>query len=108
MVRDETQHRRFHVDRVVTAQLRWSPLRRALWTAQFQLLFRAAVLAAWVDHRPALRALGINRRLFTGEARAEARAWLIRRRALARRPAPGPEHRAEWRTAHSPRAGCTR
>ncbi len=52
--RDETQHRRFHVDRVVVAQLRWSPLRRALWTAQFQLLFRAALLAAWVDHRAAL------------------------------------------------------
>jgi hypothetical protein len=108
MVRDERQHRRFHVDRVVTAQLRWSPLRRALWTAQFQLMFRAALLAAWVDHRPALRALGIPRRLFTGEARAEARAWLVRRRALGRGPAPGPENRAERRTAHFPRAGCTR
>src|SRR5581483_1050157 len=38
MVRDETQHRRFHVDRVVVAQLRWSALRRALWTAQFRLM----------------------------------------------------------------------
>jgi hypothetical protein len=79
MVRDESQHRRFHVDRVVIAQHRWSPLRRALWTAQFKLLFRAALLAAWVDHRSALRAVGIDRRLFSAEARADARDWLLRR-----------------------------
>ena len=81
MVHDERQHRRFHVDRVVTAQLRWSPLRRALWTAQFKLLFGAALLAAWVDHRSALRAVGIDRRLFFAEARADARDWLLRRAA---------------------------
>jgi hypothetical protein len=79
MVRDESQHRRFHVDRVVIAQLRWSPLRRALWTAQFMLLFRAALLAAWVDHRSALRTVGIDRRLFSAEARVDARDWLLRR-----------------------------
>jgi hypothetical protein len=79
MVRDETQHRRFHVERVVIAQLRWSGLRRALWTAQFQLLFRAALLAAWIDHRSALRAVGIDRRLFSATARADARDWLVRR-----------------------------
>jgi hypothetical protein len=83
MVRDEGQHRRFHVDRVVIAQLRWSPLRRALWTAQFKLLFRAALLAAWVDHRSALRAVGISRRLFCAEARADARDWLVRRAAAS-------------------------
>ena len=79
MVRDEVQHRRFHVDRVVIAQLRWSPVRRALWTAQFKLLFRAALLAAWVDHRSALRTVGIDRRMFFAEARADARDWLHRR-----------------------------
>ncbi len=83
MVRDETQHRRFHVDRVVIAQLRWSRLRRALWTAQFQLMLRAAVLAAWVDHRSALRAVGIGRRLFFATARADARDWLLRRAAAS-------------------------
>ena len=98
MVRDESQHRRFHVDRVVIAQLRWSPLRRALWTAQFKLLFRAALLAAWVDHRSALRALGIDRRLFSAEARADAGDWLLRRagsfragrteRSRSQRPSP--------------------
>jgi hypothetical protein len=81
MVRDEDQHRRFHLDRVVVAQLRWSPLRRALWTAQLRLMFRGALFATWVDHRPALRAVGINRRLFFAEARADARDWLVRRAA---------------------------
>ena len=88
MLRDEGPHLRFHADRVVVTQLRWGLLRRALWTAQFRLLFRAAVTAAWIDHRPALRALGVRRRLFTGEARIEARTWLARR-AAARRQGDG-------------------
>ncbi|HEV7687217.1 MAG TPA: ferritin-like domain-containing protein [Acidimicrobiia bacterium] len=88
MLRDETAHLRFHADRLAVGQLRWSGARRALWTAQFQLLFRAAVTAAWVDHRRALRALGINRRLFSTDVRAEARAWLLRRSALGRSPGP--------------------
>jgi hypothetical protein len=108
MVRDETQHRRFHVERVVVAQLRWSRLRRTLWTASFRLLFRAALVAAWIDHRAALRALGISRRLFGAEAAAEARQWRLSRKALARSPRPGRPNPAEWRTARSPRAGCTR
>ena len=83
MVRDETQHRRFHIDHVAVAQLRWSRLRRGLWTAQFQLMMRAALLAAWVDHRSALRAVGVNRRLFIAEGRAEARDWLLRRAAAS-------------------------
>lgn len=84
MVRDEDQHRRFHVDRVVVAQFRWSPLRRALWTAQFKLLFRVALLAAWTDHRSALGAVGISRRLFFAEARADTRDWLLSRAAASR------------------------
>jgi len=108
MVRDEAAHLRFHADRMATAQLRWPAVRRALWTAQFRLLFQAVVAAAWVDHRGALRALGIPRRLFTAEATAEARRWLLRRRARLRSAAPGPESPAEWRTGRSPRAGCTR
>jgi hypothetical protein len=100
MVRDEDQHRRFHVDRVVVTQFRWSPLRRASWAAAFKLLFRAALLAAWVDHRSALRAVGISRRLFFAEAKADARAWLLRRAAAfragrtgtSRRRSPSPRH----------------
>jgi len=83
MLRDEVPHLRFHADRVVTAELGRAPLRRALWSARFRLLFRAAVTAAWIDHRPALRALGVNRGVFSAEARSEARAWLVRRRQIA-------------------------
>lgn len=108
MLRDEAPHLRFHGDRLAVTQGRWSGRRRALWTAQFRLLFAAAVTAAWIDHRPALRAVGISRRLFRTEAGAEARQWLLRRRALGRSPGPGRSRRAEWRTTPSPRAGCTR
>ena len=108
MLRDEAPHLRFHADRVVVAQLAWSPARRALWTLQFGLLFRAAVTAAWLDHRSGLRAVGVSRRLFRTEARAEARSWLLSRAARRRSPAPGPASPAEWRTARSRRAGCTR
>ena len=84
MLRDEAPHLCFHADRIVIEQLRWLPLARALWTAQFRLLLRVAVIAAWVDHRPSLRAVGIDRRLFSREARDEGRNWMIRRTAAFR------------------------
>jgi hypothetical protein len=84
MLRDEGPHLRFHAERIALSQRRWSTPRAGLWTVQFRLLFAAAVAAAWVDHRPALLALGIDRRLFSAETRSEARAWL-RRRAEERR-----------------------
>ena len=101
MVRDETQHRRFHVDRVVIAQLGWSPVRRALWTAQFQLMLRATLLAAWVDHRSALRAIGVGRRLFFAEARADARDWLLRRAAATPAGRTGRRSSRPLRPRHS-------
>jgi hypothetical protein len=79
MLRDEAPHLRFHADRVAIEQLRWSPLRRALWTAQFRSLLRVALIAAWIDHRSALLAVGIVRRLFTTEVCDEARRWLVKR-----------------------------
>ena len=86
IIRDEEAHLRFHADRIVTAQLGWPASRRALWTAGFRCVFAATVAAAWVDHRPALRAVGIDRRLFTAEAADEAGRWLRRRQAGARIP----------------------
>ena len=74
-----------NADRVVVTQLGWFRLRRSLWRAQFKLMFRVAVLAAWVDHRAALRSVGIGRRLFLGEARRDAAAWLASTTAV--RPA---------------------
>jgi hypothetical protein len=108
MVRDEDQHRRFHLDRLVAAQLRWSPLRRTWWTARLRLMFGAALFASWVDHRRALRAIGITRGFFIAEARRDARAWRLRRRALFRSAPPLPANPEGWRTARSPHAGCTR
>ena len=79
MVRDESAHLRFHAYRIVTAQRGWSPIRRALWTAQFRALFGVTLAATWLDHRAGLRAVGISRRLFATEARQEAGTWLVRR-----------------------------
>ena len=83
MVRDEEAHLRFHAWRIVTSQLGWSPLRRALWTAQFRFLFAGTLTVTWLDHRRALLAVGIDRRLFMSEARSLARAWRRRSRADA-------------------------
>ena len=80
MLREKTARLRQHAERVAVEQMGWTVLRRTLWTARFRILFVAAVIAAWVDHRSALRAVGINRRLFTGEARTEAGRWLALRR----------------------------
>ena len=83
MLREKTARLRVHSERVAVEQQGWSAVRRALWTTRFRAFFAAALVAAWVDHRPALRAVGIDRRLFTGEARNEARRWLVLRRAAA-------------------------
>jgi hypothetical protein len=83
IVRDEEAHLRFHGDRIVTTQLGWSPLGRFLWTAQFRALFEGTLAVAWLDHRRALRAVGIDRKLFVMEARDEARRWLLRRAAAS-------------------------
>ena len=83
IVRDEEAHLRFHADRIVTAQLGWSRLRRSLWTAQFRVLSEATLAVAWLDHRRALRAVGISRKLFMTEARGEAGAWRLRRAAAS-------------------------
>jgi hypothetical protein len=76
MLRDEAPHLEFHSQRVAERQSRWLPLGRALWTAQFQVLFLAATLAAWLDHRPALKAVGVTRRQFFRESRGEFAAFV--------------------------------
>lgn len=71
VLRDEAKHIAFHAERFETDQAGWLPLEQALWAAQFQALFLAAVQVAWLDHGPALRALGAQRREFRREARSE-------------------------------------
>jgi hypothetical protein len=90
MLRDEAQHVEFHRDRLTERQRHWLPLERALWATQFQIFFLAATYAAWLDHRPALRAIGADRREFLGQARRECAAFLTSLEAL---PAPAPVQR---------------
>lgn len=60
MLRDEARHVAFHRDRQALRWRDYFPIERAIWALQFQLLGRAAVRAAWLDHGPCLRALGFT------------------------------------------------
>lgn len=71
LLRDEARHVEFHRDRFAADQRAWLPLERAVWAAQFQVLFLGAATVAWLDHGPALRAVGGSRRAFLDEARGE-------------------------------------
>jgi hypothetical protein len=76
ILRDEAQHIAFHADRFASSQASWLPIENAVWAAQFQGLFLAAAVVAWVDHASALRAAGAQRREFFREARKECIAFL--------------------------------
>ncbi|HEY2574150.1 MAG TPA: hypothetical protein VGH65_08775, partial [Verrucomicrobiaceae bacterium] len=78
ILRDEAQHIAFHAERFATDHAAWLPVERALWLAQFQSIFLGALEVAWVDHRPALRALGIERPECRAEARHECVQFLAR------------------------------
>ncbi|MDQ3116972.1 MAG: ferritin-like domain-containing protein [Verrucomicrobiota bacterium] len=73
---DEAQHVAFHLDRLREIHAALLPAERAAWSLQFQLLFTAALLVAWVDHREALGAIGTRRVEFYTEARKECIAFL--------------------------------
>ena len=76
ILRDEAQHIAFHTDRFASSQASWLPMEISLWAAQFQSLFLAATVVAWVDHADALRATGAQRREFFREARKGCIAFL--------------------------------
>ena len=76
MLRDEAPHLEFHREGFTGRQAHWGPIGRRLWAAQFQVFFLAATGAAWLDHRPALMAVGVERRDFLHEARRECVAFL--------------------------------
>lgn len=76
VLRDEAQHIAFHHDRFSASHAHWLPIERAVWAAQFQLLFLGAACVAWSDHRSALLSVGATRREFFREARAECIAFL--------------------------------
>ncbi len=73
---DEAQHVAFHLDRLRDIHAALLPAERAAWSLQFQLLFSAALLVAWVDHRVALGAIGTRRAEFFAEARKECIGFL--------------------------------
>jgi hypothetical protein len=71
ILRDETFHVDFHADWLAESHLWFLPLERALWHAQFQILFGVATHVAWFDHRHCLEIIGGSRREFFREARRE-------------------------------------
>ena len=85
VLRDEDRHIAFHAERFSTDQAAWLPLERALWVAQFQVLFLGALRVAWLDHRPALQSLGVRPSDFHQVARRECLLFLAR-------VAPAPQH----------------
>jgi hypothetical protein len=76
ILQDEARHVDFHADWFGDFQSRLLPLERAIWNAQFQILFAAAAFVAWADHHRCLTAIGGNRREFLCEARRECIRFL--------------------------------
>ena len=76
ILRDKARHIDFHADWLGEFQSRLLPLERAIWTAQFQILFAGAAQLAWIDHRHCLRVVGSSRREFFAEARRECIRFL--------------------------------
>ncbi|HVO29219.1 MAG TPA: ferritin-like domain-containing protein [bacterium] len=71
ILRDESLHCQFHLDRLHLALDARAVRARRLWALAFVGLFEAALAVAWLDHRGALRAAGARR----GEFLARARRW---------------------------------
>jgi hypothetical protein len=78
ILKDEAYHVDFHADWFGDFQSRLLPLECEIWNAQFQLLFTAASVVAWIDHRSCLHATGANRAEFFREARRECIRFLKR------------------------------
>jgi hypothetical protein len=76
LLRDEAQHVEFHCHWLGDMLSRKLPLETSLWRTQFQILFSAATLVAWIDHGEALVASGSNRLEFFREARRECIRFL--------------------------------
>ena len=76
LLRDEAQHVEFHVHWLGSFLSRLLPLEIGLWRTQFQALFSAAAVVAWIDHREALTASGSSRPEFLRQARQECIRFL--------------------------------
>ena len=76
LLKDEARHVEFHADWLGDVLCRMLPLEAGGWRAQFQALFTAAAMAAWIDHREALLAAGSSRSEFVRHARQECIRFL--------------------------------
>jgi len=76
LLRDEAQHVEFHVHWLGSFLSTLLPLEVSLWRTQFQALFSAAAVVAWIDHGAALVASGSDRREFLRQARLECIRFL--------------------------------
>jgi hypothetical protein len=76
LLSDEAKHVEFHAHWLGDVLARLLPLEAGVWRAQFQGLFSAAAVVAWVDHREALIASGSNRTEFFRQARFECIRFL--------------------------------
>jgi len=76
VLKDETQHVKFHAERFFSNQRDWRRIERTLWSWQFRVMLAIAGYVAWIDHRGALSALGATRPEFFGELGMESRAFL--------------------------------
>lgn len=76
LLRDEARHVEFHVHWLGSFLSTLLPLEVSLWRTQFQALFSAAALVAWIDHGDALFASGSSRREFLRQARQECIRFL--------------------------------
>jgi hypothetical protein len=76
LLRDEAQHVEFHAQWLGQVLSRLLPLEAAAWSAQFQALFTAAMVVAWIDHREALTVSGADSREFFRQSRQECIRFL--------------------------------
>ncbi len=75
MLRDEPPHLEFHRERLDAGGERRGRLGRRLYAAQFHWFTAAIASAAWLDHRPALRAVGVRHKEFLAEVSALGRRF---------------------------------
>jgi hypothetical protein len=76
LLRDEAQHVEFHAHWLGDVLARFLPFEASAWRTQFQALFLAAAVIAWIDHREALVASGSNSAEFFQQARRECIQFL--------------------------------
>lgn len=76
ILRDESLHCLFHLDRLHLALDSRRPSARRAWGLSFTGLFEAALAVAWLDHGAALRAVGARRGEFISRARRWRRGFL--------------------------------